>query len=142
MEWIWLTMLIAFIVAEIATVQIVTIWFAVGALAALITSLITDSVLTQVSVFLAASLLSLVCTRPFVKKLMKNDIQPTNADMYIGKEGIVTKEINNLEGNGTVKIKGSYWTALSSDESVIIPVGSKVVVDEIRGVKAVVHVSD
>lgn len=141
MEWIWLALLLIFVVTEIATVQIVTIWFAVGALAALISSLITDSVVTQVVVMLAASLLSLICTRPFVKKLMKNDIQPTNADMYIGKEGVATEEINNLFGTGNAKIKGLDWSARSSDDSVVIPEGSKVIVHEIRGSKAIVRIS-
>ncbi|MGI6745069.1 MAG: hypothetical protein BWY26_01698 [Elusimicrobia bacterium ADurb.Bin231] len=142
MEWIWLALLLIFVVIEIATVQIVTIWFAVGALAALITSLITDNILVQVIVMLAASLLSLVCTRPFVKKIMKNNVQPTNADMYIGKEGVTTEEINNLLGTGSAKIKGTDWTARSSQDSVIIPVGARVVVDEISGVKAIVSISE
>ncbi len=142
MEWIWLALLLIFVIIEIITVQIVTIWFAVGALAALITSLITDNILVQVIVMLTASLLSLACTRPFVKKIMKNNIHPTNADMYIGKEGVTTEEINNLLGKGSARIKGTDWTARSSQDSVVIPVGSRVVVEEISGVKAIVSISE
>lgn len=142
MVWIWLALLIVFIVVEIATVQIVTIWFAAGALASLITSLLTENLVIQGAVFLTTSLLSLVFTRPLVKKLMKNDIQPTNADRYIGKEGLVTEEINNILGTGSINVSGISWTARSHEDSIIIPKGTRVVVNKISGVKAIVKVTD
>lgn len=142
MVWIWLALLIVLIVIEVATVQLLTIWFAAGALAALLTSLITENIVIQGVVFLLTSLLSLVFTRPLVKKLTKNEIQPTNADRYIGKEAIVTEEINNLYGTGSISISGISWTARSFEDSVIIPVETKVTVDEISGVKAIVRVSN
>ncbi len=142
MQWVWLALLVIFVITEIITVQIVTIWFALGALAALITSLVTDNLIIQIAVMLLVSVVSLLGTRPFVKKLMKNKIQPTNADMYIGQEGIVTEEINNLHGTGSAKIRGSVWTARSSDDTITIPKDTKVTVDTIQGVKAIVHVSE
>ncbi|NLA73752.1 MAG: NfeD family protein [Clostridiales bacterium] len=141
MVWIWLALLIVFIVVEIATVQIVTIWFAAGALASLITSLLTENLVIQGAVFLTTSLLSLVFTRPLVKKLMKNDVQPTNADRYIGKEGFVTEEINNILGTGSITVSGVTWTARSYEDS-IIPKDTKVVIEKISGVKAIVKISN
>ena len=139
MLWVWLALMIIFIVIEIVTVQIVTIWFAIGSLAALLTSLVTENIAVQISVMLAVSVITLIVTRPFVKKMMKNNVQHTNADATIGQEGVVNDEINNLLGNGTVKIGGALWTARSLDDSLIIPAGTTVTVDEIRGVKVIVH---
>ena len=142
MIWIWLALLIVFIIIEVATVQLVTLWFAIGSLAALLTSIATDNIVIQVCVMLVVSALSLVLTRPFVKKLTKNEVHPTNADTNINQEGIVTEEINNLLGKGGVKIGGTLWTARSSREELIIPEGAKVIVEQIQGVKLIVRPTD
>ncbi len=142
MVWIWLSLLILFVIVEIATVQIVTIWFATGALASLIISLITENLVIQVAVFLITSIISLIFTRPLVKKLMKNEIQPTNADRYIGKEGFVTEEINNILGTGSITVSGVIWTARSYEDSIIIPKDTKVVIEKISGVRAIVKISN
>ena len=83
---LWIALLIAFIVVEAATVQLVTIWFAVGAAAALISELCSAPVWLQWVIFAAVSLVALAVTRPLVKKFSKKRVQPTNADRYIGLE--------------------------------------------------------
>lgn len=126
------------VVAELATVQLVSIWFAAGALMSLIFSLFNAPVWLQVVVFFAVSAVCLIITRPIVKKAVNDKKVPTNADMAIGKTGIVTETIDNIKGLGKVKVQGSLWSAKSSDGSVIDE-NERVRVLEIKGVKLVVE---
>lgn len=134
---IWIVLLIGFIVAEAATVQLVTIWFAIGSAAALIAELCGAKVWLQWVIFAAVSLVALAVTRPLVKKFSKKHVQPTNADRYIGHSGIVEETVDNTEGTGLVKVDGSIWTARSTD-SRRIEKGSDVTIDKIDGVKLMV----
>ncbi len=142
MLWIWLVLLIAFVVIEAATAQLVTIWFAVGSLGALIVSLFTDSLPIQIAVFVIISLIAIAITRPLAKKITDAKIQATNADMYIGKEGVVTECINNVEATGVVKVSGSVWTARTEDDKTIIPEGAHIEVIRIEGVKLIVKIKE
>ena len=139
MVWIWVALLALFIIVEPTTAQLLTIWFAVGSLAALISTFITDNIIVQVIVFVVVSAIALVITRPLVKKMTKTSKQPTNADMYIGKEAVVTEDINNLEAKGLVKVGGSIWTARTEVDNFTIPAGSHVTVIKIEGVKLIVR---
>ena len=139
MVWIWVALLAAFIIIEATTAQLLTIWFAVGSFAALVTAFITDSIIAQVIVFVVVSAITLAITRPLVKKMTKATKQPTNADMYIGKEAVVTEDINNLEAKGLVKVGGSVWTARTEVDNYTIPAGAHVTVIKIEGVKLIVR---
>ena len=92
----------------------------------------------QIIVFLAVSAITLIATRPLVKKMMKKKVVATNADRNIGELGIVQSEISNIEGKGEVKVKGVVWSARSADDSPI-PEGAKVCVKRIEGVKLIVE---
>lgn len=135
---IWVVLLIVFLVLEAVSVQLVSAWFAVGALAALIANLCGLNVVWQIVLFLAISAICLVATRPLVKKLTAAKIQKTNADRCIGAEAVVLEEINNLESTGQVKAVGNVWTARSADNSVI-PKGAVVIVERMEGVKLIVR---
>lgn len=138
MTYIWLAVLIGAIVLEIVTTQIVSVWFAVGALASLIATLAgVSNVWIQVLIFVVVSAIAVIVTRPLVKKLVNKQAEPTNADMVLGKTGIVTEKIDNLAPSGLVKVNGSVWTARSADGSVIAE-GERVVIKEISGVKLLV----
>ncbi len=138
MVWVWLALLVLFIITEVATVQLTTVWFAGGALVALILAAAgVKNTLIQIVVFLLVSVILLVVTRPIVKKHINKKSQPTNADRCIGSKAIVTEEINNLLGNGAAKVNGIEWTARSEDNE-IISVGSTVTVIKIDGVKVIV----
>lgn len=139
MVWIWVALLAAFIIIEATTAQLLTIWFAIGAFASLVTTFITDNIIAQVIVFVVVSAIALIVTRPLVKKMTKATKQPTNADMYIGKEAVVTEDINNLEAKGLVKVGGSVWTARTEVDNYTIPAGSHVTVLKIEGVKLIVR---
>mgnify|MGYP003296608126 CR=1 FL=1 len=139
MLYLWLGLTILFAITEAATAQLTTIWFAAGSLAALLLTVFgVESVTIQIIVFLSVSVLSLIATRPFVKKVINKKKQPTNSDRYIGETGVVTESISNINGTGSVKIKGTLWTARSSDESDIAE-GELVKVLRIDGVKVIVE---
>ena len=137
MPYIWLGVMVIMAAVESITVQIVSIWFVVGAVAALISTIFTDSPFIQLAVFILVTAISLLLTRPFVKKLLNFKKEDTNAGRYIEKIGIVTEEINNDLGLGQVNVSGSVWTARSKDGSTI-PKGEKIQVKEINGVKLIV----
>ncbi len=134
----WLVSMIALFVIEAATVNLVTIWFAFGALAALIVSLSSGPLWLQIVLFIAVTILTLIPTRALAKKFFnKGKHQPTNTDMTIGKECTVTEEINNLQGTGAVKCLGKEWSARSQTGDTV-PVGAIVTVMAIEGVKLIV----
>ena len=134
----WIALTIVFAVIEALTLQVVTIWFAVGSLGAIIANVVHASPLIQLIVFVALSILTLVIARPYLKKFTKTKTQPTNADVCIGKRAVVTEEINNTLATGQVKIRGIVWTARSADDGIVIPEGTVVTVKAIEGVKLIV----
>lgn len=139
MVWIWLALLVMLILAEAATVQLTTIWFAGGALVSLLLAAFgVDNILIQIIAFLAVSIISLIATRPLVKKYVSKKTQPTNADRCIGENAVVTQEINNLEATGMVKVNGIEWTARSASGA-LIKENSTVTVKQIDGVKLIVE---
>ncbi len=141
MSTIWLITAVVFAVLEAATVGLTSIWFTVGALAALVAELCDLELWIQISVFLLVSALMLCLTRPLVKKFVNAKVQPTNADMLIGKECRVTETVDNIAGSGTVYVDGKTWTARCEDDAVI-PVGELVVAVRIEGVKLIVKNAD
>lgn len=137
MLWIWIGLIVAFVIIEAVTIQLVTIWFALGSVAGLIAFACGLDTWLQILLFAVVSAISLVATRPFVKKFTRGRKQPTNADRYIGKEAIVTESIDNAEARGAVKIGGLVWTARTVD-SESVDIGDKVVVESIEGAKLLV----
>ena len=134
----WVVLLILMIVVEAVTAQMVTIWFAAGAVGAIIAERLGAEMWLQWIVFVAVSAVALILTRPLAKKLTKTNAQPTNADRCIGKTAVVTETIINIESKGLVNVDGAIWTARSSDGSTIEK-GEKVTVEKIDGVKLIVH---
>lgn len=133
----WLALLILFSVGEAVTVGLTSVWFAVGALGALLCALVGGGIWVQIIVFLVLSGLSLALVRPLAKKFLTPGYSATNADRVIGQEAVVTQTIDNLHGQGQVNIAGQTWTARSEDESVIAE-GTLVRVLRIEGVKVFV----
>lgn len=138
MVYVWLGVLAAAVILELATTQMVSIWFAIGALAAFIAALAgVEQLWIQIIIFVVVSAIAVAITRPLVKKMINKKAEPTNADMVIGKTGIVTEKIDNLAPSGLVKVNGTVWTARTLDDSVIEE-NEKVIIKEIRGVKLLV----
>lgn len=131
MSVIWMIVFVVLSFFELITINLVSIWFAIGALASFGVSLITEDATIQIAVFVIISFLSLLLTKSFVKKVRTRKPVPTNLDRVIGKIGIVTEEIAKLNP-GEVKVDGKRWTAISNKK---IGIGSKVEILSIDGVK-------
>ncbi len=138
MVFVWIAVTVILIVIEASTTQLLTIWFAAGSAAATVAALLKADVLVQCIVFVAVSLVALLVTRPFVKKITKQKFSPTNADRFIGATAVVTQTVDNIAQTGLVKTQGTVWTARTADGS-IIPEGEKVTVKSIEGVKLIVE---
>lgn len=134
----WIVMLVAFVIIEALTAQLVTVWFAVGSVAALIAQMLGAEVWLQWLIFVAISAVVLAATRPFVKKITKQKAQPTNADRCIGQTAVVTEKIDNIAGKGAVKVNGIVWSARSESGN-IIEEDTTVTVTKIDGVKLIVN---
>lgn len=131
----WFILFLVLLVVEFATVNLVTIWFALGALGAVFVSLVTESLAVQSIVFVVVSILALLLTKPLIKKFNIIHKEPTNCDRLIGMEAVVVEDIKDNE-YGKVKILGDVWLAASKTS---IKEGTKVVVKDIQGVKLIVE---
>lgn len=141
MNWIfWLCLAILLAVVEALTINMVSAWFATGAVVAMILDLYNYSLEIQIVIFLIVSIILFVCFVSLVKprlNMQKNNSEPTNADRLIGCRGVVSSEIDNLNNCGRVKVRGQDWSAYSQN-NVRLAVGTEVEVKAIKGVKLIV----
>lgn len=135
---VWLGLLIVFSVAEAVTVGLVSIWFAAGALVALLSTFFTTNIWFQIFLFFLVSSVTLALVRPLTKKYLTPKQVATNADRVIGREAVVTEAIDNLNATGVVRVAGVEWTARTSADATV-PVGATVKVLRIDGVKLIVE---
>jgi len=141
MKIIWLVLLIIFGAGEAITVGLTSIWFAVGALGALICALLGAKLWLQIGVFLVLSGAALALLRPLARRFLTPGYSATNADRIIGSTTVVVQEIDNLKGQGQVKIADLEWSA-RSEKGDVIPVGTEVTVLRIEGVKVYVALKE
>ena len=140
MNWaavFWLIMIVVFLLAEGATVALVSTWFAIGSLAAMLVAITGAGVGFQVTVFVIVSAICLTALRPLVRKHIKPNLTKTNVDAVTGTTGLVTAPIDNVTAQGQVKLGAMTWTA-RSESGEPIPEGTLVKVVRIEGVKAIV----
>lgn len=138
MTVVWLIAMIVLLVVEGLVPGLTSIWFALGALAALVSALLHAPLWLQIVWFLAVSIIALALTRPLAKKYINARTQPTNADMMIGKECVVRESIDNVQGTGAVSVDGKVWTARTESDDTKAQEGSRAVVVRIEGVKLIV----
>lgn len=139
MDWIfWLILVIILTVIELATVNLLTIWFVISGIVALILSFFIEDVAIVSTIFAVLGIILLITTRPILKKYLPTQRERTNIDRVIGMKGIVTEEIKK-NVIGEVKVDGKKWSAISNKK---IEVGEEVIVDAIEGVKLVVRKGD
>lgn len=131
---LWIAVMVLMVIVEASTVSLVSIWFAGGALVALIAALLGGGIWLQIILFLVASSILLACLWPLRSKLLRRTIHPTNADRVIGMTAIVTEAVDNILGVGAVQADGKVWTARSTD-GMPLSVGDLVRVERIEGVK-------
>lgn len=145
MEWItnpvviWLIILVVLVVIEIFTLGLTTIWFAGGALAAIIVAALGGPIWLQVLAAIIVSAVLLFFTRPVAVKYFNRDRERTNAESLVGRQAIVISEINNLQGIGQVTINGMEWTARTITDGQVIKPGEVVIIRGINGVKLLVE---
>lgn len=141
MDWalyIWLGLMILFIIVEaVCAIHLVSIWFAAGALVAMIAAALGAKLWLQITLFLLVSGVLLALLWPLVKKFLRPNLKKTNIDSIIGTTGLVTITVDNMESTGQVKLNGMEWTARSTSGKIINP-HTEVKVDRIEGVKVFV----
>lgn len=140
MDWfaiLWLVLMIVFILIEVSTVSMVSVWFAGGALASLIASLCKAPLWLQVALFAVVSAALLLALRPLAKKYYTPRLTKTNVDAVVGAEGLVTERIDNMNAVGRVKVGHMEWSARSTSGEVL-EAGARIRVDRVEGVKVFV----
>ena len=137
MATVWLVLLIFSLVAEGASAAVTSIWFAAGALVAMVAAMLNAQLWLQILLFMAVSIGLLLSLRPLLKKYITPKKVRTNIDSVIGSQGIVTETIDNIAATGRVKLGGMEWSARSASGEVIEP-GAVIMVEKIEGVKVFV----
>lgn len=137
MLYLWAAAAVVFILIEAVTVQLVCVWFFVGAAAALGAQCLGAGVGLQIFLFFAVSVILLVLTRPLANKLTHGRREKTNADSMIGREAVILDCVDNIANSGSTRVGGVEWSVKSADGSVIQP-GARVRIENIEGVKLVV----
>ena len=134
----WFAAMLVFLIVEAACpIDLVSIWFAAGALVAMVISILDGMLWLQITAFCVVSGALLLALWPFIRKFLNPHLTKTNVDAVIGTQGVVTAEIDNLNAVGQVKLGGMEWTARSTSGA-NIPAGTRIQVDRIEGVKAFV----
>ena len=135
----WLVAMVALIVIELATLGLTTIWFACGALVAVVAAALDAPLLLQILMFVVVSFAVLLAVRPIAVKYFNKDRTRTNIESMIGRQAIVVGEIDNMQGIGQVSVNGMEWSARSTINELKIAVGRVVVIRAVDGVKLIVE---
>jgi membrane protein implicated in regulation of membrane protease activity len=138
MVWTWLGVMAVSAFVEAATLTLVSIWFAAGALAATFAAYAGASLTVQLILFVGVSIAACVAVRPLARRFVAPNVVPTNADRLLGAEARVTEEIDNAAPSGAVYVDGKTWTARSSGGE-RIPAGELVEIERMEGVKLIVR---
>ena len=137
--FVWLVAVIVFLGVEISTVTLTSIWFAAGALAAMLVAMFNGNLIVQVIAFLIVAFGLLYATKPWSKKFIDTKKVSTNADRAIGEEVRVVERVSNLDQTGKAIVHGMEWTVRTEDDNIIIEQGELVRVVRIAGVKLIVE---
>lgn len=139
MVFVWLVLTIVFVVGELATVGLTSIWFAAGSLAALFSAMCGANVVIQIILFVAVSVGLLVGTRPWAQRFINSRTQRTNADRAIGQVIRITERVSNMDQTGKAVVTGQEWTVRTRYDNEAIEAGEFARVLEISGVKLIVE---
>ena len=135
---IWLLLTIAFVIGELVTVGLTSIWFAAGSLVALLAAICDANIAVQVILFLAVSIGLLVGTRPWAKRFINSKVQKTNVDSVVGARARITERVSNLEQTGRAVVLGQDWSVRAENDGEIIETGTLIEVVRVSGVKLIV----
>ena len=134
----WLIAMIVFIVGEMITVGLTCIWFAAGALVALIIAAFGGGIVFQIVAFLLVSGILLWMTRPWAKRFINSKVQKTNVERVVGARARITERVSNLDQMGRAVVLGQDWSVRAEDDKEIIEPGTLVEVVRVSGVKLIV----
>lgn len=137
--FVWLVAVILFLGVEISTVTLTSIWFAAGALAAMLVAMFNGNLIIQIVAFLIVAFGLLYATKPWSKKFIDTKKVSTNADRAIGETVRVLERVSNLDQTGRAIVHGMEWTVRTEDDNIIIEQGELVRVVRISGVKLIVE---
>ena len=135
----WLVLFVVLLVIEIFTMGLTTVWFAGGSILAFILAYVGFGLPVQIIVFLLASIILLVLTRPLAVKFFNKERQKTNAESLIGQKAIVLETVDTLHGTGRAEVNGMEWSAKTDEPGEMIEPGTVVVIEGIQGVKLIVR---
>lgn len=135
----WLILLAVFLVIEIITLGLTTIWMAAGALVGFLAAILHAPLWSQIVLFLIVSIILIVFTRPVAERYFNRSRVKTNVGGIVGKEGKVTEQIDNFNETGTVLINGVEWMARNEKDETLINAGARVVVRRVEGVRLYVE---
>lgn len=141
MPFIWIGIAIVFGIVEGATMGLITIWFTVGAGVSAVAAALGASLLVQVIIFIAVSVVLLIFTRPIMKQKLKVGKEKNNVEQYVGEIGMVIEEIKPFH-QGRIRLKSLEWAAVGDNAEIGVKVGKEVKVVRIEGVKAIVKPID
>lgn len=136
---LWLVAIIVFLAVEMSTVTLTSIWFAAGALAAMLVAMFNGHLIVQIIAFLIVAFGLLYAAKPWSRKFIDTKKESTNADRAIGEEVRVTQRVSNLDQTGKAIVHGMEWTVRTEDDNIIIERGELVRVLRIAGVKLIVE---
>lgn len=134
----WISLIVIALIVEIATVGLTSIWFAGGALAALIAAAFGAPIWLQAVLFFAVSLVLLFFTRPWALKYLRPHQTKTNYEEAIGKTVRITERVDNVAETGKGILNGQEWTVRSAEADVVLEADTTAEVTEVRGVKLIV----
>ena len=137
--FVWLIAVIVFLGVELSTVTLTSIWFAAGALAAMLVAMFNGNFIVQVVAFIIVAFGLLYATKPWAKKFIDTKKVNTNADRAIGEEVRVLERVSNLDQTGRAIVHGMEWTVRTEDDNIMIEQGELVRVIRIAGVKLIVE---
>lgn len=136
---VWMALVIAFIIGELVSVGLTSIWFAAGALVALIASIFGAPFPVQAGLFLVVSLALLAATRPWAQRYLNSRVQRTNADSLVGEIIRIEERVNNMDQTGMAVVRGQEWTVRACNDNETIEKGQSAKVVQISGVKLMVE---
>ncbi len=140
MSWIiWLIVAAVLGVAELLTMTFAFGLIAIAAVVAAVVGAFHLDLGVQLAAFVAAAGAGLVFIRPVAIRHLKQPPQlRTGAAALVGRSAIVLEEVN--EHSGRVRIDGEEWTSRPYlDETLVIPIGARVDVMQIKGATALVY---
>jgi membrane protein implicated in regulation of membrane protease activity len=138
----WLLLAAIFLIVEIVSLGLTSIWFTGGSFVAAIAAACGANVTVQIVLFAVVSIVLLVLTRPLAKRHLDAKTEKTNAEALIGQTALVLQEINNRLETGQAKVNGMEWTARAGEDTEIIPPGAIVSIVDIQGVKLIVKAAE